>query len=95
MNTNVTLEQVKVQEFIHYVITEITNPIVSSSSKIGPLFGLTTDYVKNLSEEDIELLGSEDAVLVEGREAVDKKIKNLEEVARIVEDALKNIRDMK
>ncbi|KAH6652547.1 vacuolar sorting protein VPS1 [Truncatella angustata] len=79
--------ELALQSFIDFTTKRIIEDFVSS--KTGPLLGLSTDYVLNLSETEVEKLAREDDSVLSKRDKYDEKIARLEQSYAIAERAWK------
>lgn len=77
--------QLSLQSFIDYVTKRVIEDFISG--KNGPLLGLSTKYILDLSETEIEVLAREDEITLLKREKYDEKIARLEQSCSIAEEA--------
>lgn len=82
--------EIEIENFSAHVQKHIVEPFLESST--GPLFGLSTDYVMNLTDDEIDELGGEDETIVTSRKACESKISRLEEAMRIADRAWRETR---
>ena len=78
--------EITLQNFIYDVTHNLNEPFLLSET--GPLFGLNTNYVLNMGEEEVkELAGDEEVDIVARRES-EVKMSRLEEAVGIAQTAL-------
>jgi hypothetical protein len=81
--------ELALRNFIYDVRHNITEPFLQDPS--GPLLGLSTDFVLDLEEEEVNVLGGEDESVVVGRREADDKIGRLEVAMRIARSPLGDV----
>ena len=87
-----TPSHIAVQNFINHVNSNIVEPFLNS--KTGPLLGLSTEFICNLSKDEVEMLGGEDETVTVERRNCEEKIKRLEEAKRIADATWKKTRGL-
>jgi hypothetical protein len=74
--------QIALEDFKSYISQQIVEEYLHDPR--GPIFGLSSDYVSSeLTEHQLDILGGEDELVVEARQASAKKVRDLEEAVRI------------
>jgi hypothetical protein len=58
------------------------------------VLGLSVEYIHSLSDDQVDVLGGEDAQVVATRERAEEKIRELEEAMKIADHALRKTRDI-
>lgn len=60
----------------------------------GTVLGLSTDYISGLSDDRIDMLGSEDDAVIVSREEAQAKIKRLEDAMRIADQTWRRTKEL-
>jgi hypothetical protein len=79
--------QVVREDFITYVNRHIFEPFLQD--KNGPVIGLCTTFINNLTDEQVEELGAEHKSTIDKRKMIEVTIKRLEDAKKIAKDALR------
>jgi len=84
--------QIAIQNFITYVNSNIVEEFLNSPT--GPLLGLTTRFIIELSPDEVQALGGEDETNAAARKDCEDKILRLQKANRIATETWKKTREM-
>jgi hypothetical protein len=77
---------------LHDIEFGIVEPFLQS--KTGPLLGLSTDYILNLSDAEVEDYGREDQSVIDQRKDAAFKIEKLTQAMEIADSAWRRTREV-
>jgi hypothetical protein len=75
------------EDFITHVNRHIAEPFLQDEN--GPVMGLCTTFINNLSDEDVEELGAEHESTINNRKMIEATIQRLEDAEKIAQQALR------